>query len=199
MIIYIGKSIILIVRRASLKLNLRCICIILSILIIACAGFWIYRGRFVAVMLTLSPKKELFDVDVEIPPRYKEVSPGGEILVQLLLYNLERTGRVDVVVEYGIEDMQGNEIISEDTTLAFEFQTSVVRRLDVPFDIRPGDYVLFARARYNGVVGAGSSLFRVIAKEELGIGRITMFSLIATIFVLTAIIIILCFVKTVKH
>jgi len=138
-------------------------------------------------------------VDVEIPPRYKEVLPGGEILVQLSLYNLERTGRVDVVVEYGIEDMQGNEIISEDTTLAFEFQTSIVRRLDVPFDIMPDNYILFARARYDGVVGTGSGLFRVVAKEELGIGRITMFSLIAVIFVLVVIIIILCFVKTVKH
>ena len=168
-----------------------CICIIIPILIIAFTGFWVYRGRFVTVMLTLSPKKESFDVDVEIPTRYKEVLPGEEVLVQLTLHNLERIGRVDVDVEYGIEDMQGNKIVSEDTTLAVEFQVSVVRSLDVPFDTRPGDYLLFARARYNGVVGTGSSLFRVIAKEELGIGRI-MISLIAIIFVLAVIIIILC-------
>jgi hypothetical protein len=158
----------------------------------ACAGFWVYRGRFVAVMLILSPKKELFDVDIEIPTRYKEVLPGEEVLVQMTLYNLERIGRVDVDVEYGIKDMQGNKIVSEDTTLAVEFQVSVVRSLDVPFDTRPGGYELFAIARYNDAVSTGSGLFRVIAKEELGIGRITMFSLIAVIFVLAVIIIILC-------
>ncbi len=184
--------------RESLKLKLRCICIIISILIIA-AGFWVYRGRFVAVILTLSPKEELFGVDIEIPTRYKEVTPGEEILVQLTLYNLKKIGQVDVVVEYGIEDIQGNEIVNKNTTLAVEMQVSVVRSLDVPFEIRPGGYVLFARASYNGVVVAGSGLFRVVGEEELSMGRVTMFSLVAVIFVLVVIIIILCFVKTVKY
>ena len=183
-------------QKTLLKLNLRYICIILlSILIIACAGFWVYQGRFVAIMLTLSPKEELFDIDVEIPLRYKEVLPGEEILVQLKLYNLKRIGPVDVNVEYGIKDVQGNEIVIEDTTLAVEVQVSIVRSLDVPLDTRPGNYVLFTRARYDDVVGTGSSLFRVIEKEELGMESITIFSMIAIIFALSIIIIILCLYK----
>jgi hypothetical protein len=205
--IFIEKSIILIVLKALLKLNLRNICIILSVLFITCAGFLAYRGRFVAIMLIPSPEKELFDVDVEIPLRYKEVSPGEEILVQLSLYNIQRIGRVDVEVEYGIEDMEGNEIVSEYTTMAIEFQVSVIRSLDVPSDTRSGNYVLFARARYGDVVGTGSSLFRVITKEALEVGKIRIFSLTMTIFVFLFIVMILSLykrvmkinVRTVKH
>jgi len=185
------------VLKALLKSNLRNVCIILSVLIIICAGFLAYSGRFVAIMLMFSPEKELFDVGVEIPPRYKEVSPGEEILVQLTLYNVERIGRVDVEVEYGIEDMEGNEITSENTTLAIEFQVSVVRTLDIPFDTKPGNYMLFARARYDDVVGTGSSIFRVIEKEELGI--VSTYSLIVVIFVLLFIVMILSLYKRVMR
>jgi len=187
------------VIKELLKLNLRNICIILSILLIVCVGYWAYRGRFVAIMLTFLPEKELFSVDVEIPPRYKEVSSGEEILVQLTLYNVKRIGRVDVVVEYGIEDMEGNEIVSEDTTLGIEFQVSIVRSLDVPFDTEPGNYVLFARARYDDVVGTGSSLFKVTEKEELGMGGITELYLIVVIFGLLFIVMILYLYKRVMR
>lgn len=169
----------------------------MSILIIAYLGFWMYSGRFIVVLLNLLPEEELFHVDVEIPPQYKEVLPGEEILVQLTLHNLERIGIVDVNVEYGIEDIVGNEIISEHTTLAIEGEVSTIRDLDVPFNIKPGNYMLFARARYDDVAGTGSSLFRVIAKGELGMDRITVFSLIIIVFVFLIIIIILSLCKRV--
>jgi len=71
--------------------------------------------------------------------------------------------------------------------------------------VGPSNYVIFAKARYDDVVGTGRSIFRVIEKEELAMGEITTFSLIAVIFVLFIIVVILnlfkesIHVKTIKY
>ena len=83
----------------------------------------------------------------------------------MIIYNLGRIGRVDIEVEYGVQDFEGNVIASEKETLAVEMQVSVTRSLDIPFDAKSGNYVLYVIVRYDDIVGTGSDIFKIMKKE----------------------------------
>ncbi len=151
--------------------------------------------KVITVVVEIESMEALFDIDVEIPQKYKEVLPGEEVLVQLIIYNVKRTGRVDVDVEYGLQDLAGNVIVSEHETLAVEMQVSIARSLDVPFDIEPGNYVLYATVKYDGTVGTGSDIFRAITKKGIGIETSVILSLTAGVSIPTIIVVTLILYK----
>jgi len=141
--------------------------------------------KIISVVVEVESIEPLFDIDVEIPQKYKEVLPGEEVLVQLMIFNVKRIERVDVEVEYGITDTLGNVIASEHETLAVEMQVSVVRSLDIPFDLEPGNYILYATVKYDDTVGTGADIFRVVTEKRIeiptGIILLIIFLILAVI------------------
>ena len=121
----------------------------------------------VKVIVEVESEKPLFDVDVEILPRYKTVFQGEDVTAQIILYNLRGIGRVDVSLLYLIKDMEGNLIAEESETVAVETQTSLVKSLKLPEDVEPGSYVFYVSVRYNGFIGSSSDLFDVIKIQPL--------------------------------
>lgn len=143
----------------------------------------------ITVVVEVESIKPMFDIDIEIPQKYKELLPGEDVLVQLIIYNIKRIGRVDVNVEYGIKDTEGNVLVSEQETLAVEMQVSIVRTLDVPYDIKPGNYVVYTIVKYDDTAGTGSDIFRVIPKKIEMEARITISLLVIITALITVIII----------
>jgi len=151
--------------------------------------------KIITVIVGIESKKALFDIDVEIPQRYKEVLPGEEVLMQLSIYNVERIGRVDVEIEYGLKDLAGNIIVSQNEVLAVEMQVSIVRRLDVSFDVKPGNYVIYAKVKYDDTIGTGTDILRVV-KKEIRIQTIIILSLfLITVVMVSAFVLIIRFVE----
>ena len=70
--------------------------------------------------MDVSSSKSLFDVKVEIYEKFLYIMPGKELISEIILYNLGRLGRVDVVIEYTIRDEDGNDIVVEQESLAVE-------------------------------------------------------------------------------
>jgi hypothetical protein len=152
--------------------------------------------EIITVIVEIESEKALFDIDVEIPQRYKEVLPGEEVIMQLSIYNVERIGRVDVEIEYGLKDLAGNIIASENEVLAVEMQVSIVRSLNVPFGVKPGSYVLYAEVKYDDTIGTGTDIFSVIEKKEVGIQTIIILSLfLITVVMVSAFLLIIRFVE----
>ena len=139
----------------------------------------------VIIVIEVQSAKPLFDVKVEIPPQYLQVHPGETVLAKLTLYNLGKIGRVDVDVEYGIKSLTRNLTISKHEVIAVETQVSTLKSIDLPSDLKPDDYVFYTKVSYNGVVGTGSAMFRVIKK--VGISTIMIF-LIGVVLVLMLIV-----------
>jgi len=140
--------------------------------------------KLITVIIEVESIEPLFDIDVEIPQKYKEVLPGEEVLVQLTIYNVKGIGRVDVYVEYGLKDLSGNIITSEHETLAVETQISIVESLDVPFDITPGNYVLYATVKYDDIIGTGTDVFRIVTEKEVEIPTRIVWSILLVIIIL---------------
>lgn len=118
----------------------------------------------IITIIEVDSAEPLFDVDVEVLSGSKKVFPGEELLLEVNLFNVRGFGRVDVVVDYAIKDLQGNLIASEHETLAVETQSKFTRALTIPSDLRPGNYVAFAKVTYADSVGTSSDLFEVTAK-----------------------------------
>jgi len=120
----------------------------------------------IPVIFEVESKKILFDITLDIPSKYKEGYAGDDLLLQLTLFNLGEVGKVDVTVIYIIKDFEGNIISTSEDVIAVETQASFSRVIKLPSDIKPGDYVAIAHAKYGNSIGTSTNIFRIKEKGE---------------------------------
>lgn len=152
--------------------------------------------KTIPVIVEVESKKVLFDVSLDVVADYRKVMPGGRILSQITLFNLENIGRTDVTLTYYIKDEEGNIIYQSQEIIGVETQASFVRTFDIPKNLDEGNYILVVQARYDHSVGTASELFEVSRKETeipkgLGIKDLIEQHIITIIAVLIIVIIIL--------
>lgn len=140
--------------------------------------------RTVLIIVEVESEKPLFDVKVETLPEYRMVYSGDKVMAQLTIYNLGRIGKVNVNVEYGIKDWNGNVIINGNETLAVETQVSVVESLNLPSTIKPNSYIFYSRVSYNNVIGTGTDTFLVIERIRFRIPLLYWLLIIIIILIL---------------
>jgi len=109
-----------------------------------------------------------FNLDVEILDKYLEVFPGEEIWFSITIMNLGVENRQDIILESKIITLKDHEeIISKTETVAVETSNSFVRKLEIPKDTIPGDYIVSLKATYaNGTVGIAEHTFRILEVEK---------------------------------
>lgn len=121
----------------------------------------------IPVILEIESKKILFDVTLDIPPKYKEVYAGEDLLLQLTIFNLGDLGKTDVFITYLIKDFEGKTILTQEDIISVETQASLSRTIKLPSDLAPGDYVAGVQAKYDDLVGTSSDIFRIKARESI--------------------------------
>ncbi|MFO8016823.1 MAG: hypothetical protein R6U32_07005 [Candidatus Woesearchaeota archaeon] len=112
--------------------------------------------------ISLPPGTPLLDVVLKILHEYERVRPGGDILSEVLIYNLGTTRRVDVEITYSMTDAAGNgseSILIGSETLAVETSLSKLKIFSAPK--KEGYYTLFAEARYSNHTANSSDTFWV--------------------------------------
>lgn len=75
-------------------------------------------------------EKPWFNVNIEIPRQYKQSTT--EVLTTIKLVNLGGEKRIDVILDYTIENSIGNTILNKQETVAIETQASLVRYFTLP-------------------------------------------------------------------
>ena len=116
-------------------------------------------------VLIFDSTKQLFDVNVEVLPDYKKIFQGDELLIQIVLFNLRGFGSANVNVKYSIKDPIGNIIAAEEEMIEVETQSKFIRKLLIPLDLKPGNYVAFIDVRTpDGLIGTSSDSFEVNSK-----------------------------------
>lgn len=136
-------------------------------------------------IVEIKSKKVLFDASLNVPAKYKEIGKGEELLLQVTLFNLGETGKADVLIEYQIKDFEGNVILKKEEMVAVETQASLSRTLQLPSDLKDGQYVAIISVKYRDSFGTSSDVFYVGRKRNELIGK--EYLLIALVFVLIAI------------
>ncbi len=150
----------------------------------------------VLVIVEVETKRVIFDVKGYIPPGYKKVVPGGDILNNIDLYNIEGVEEADVHFTYQIRDFNGNVIITEDENITARFDFSFTKKLTLPASIALGEYVFVVIARYEASVATATDVFEVMIKKALvegllaPLGGIPVQTLIISIIIVTSIIVV---------
>ncbi len=139
------------------------------------------------IILEIESKQILFDIDLDVPAKFKELFPGEEILAHLTLFNLGDVGKVDAGITFLVKNFEGETISSQEETVAVETQASLSRKIVLPKDLEAGRYAIVAKVIYGDSVGTSSDVFHIISKEKKKDITIVYF-IIFGIFILLAII-----------
>ena len=147
----------------------------------------------ILIGMEIESKRPLFDVVVEIPKKFLQISPGDDIVANIKLFKAERTGKNDVEIEYSVRDAQNNVIISDKETMAIEAQANFVKTLQVPEDAEGGNYIFYVRIKYDDQIASGSGWFRVKKIDSSALSLILSIALYFIPVVLIILIIIVLF------
>lgn len=116
----------------------------------------------IPVILEIESKEVLFDSLINIPLDYLEVNPGGNLVVENKIFNLENIGLTIVDVSYKVLDLYGNTIFMEKENMAVENQLLTTKVISIPRETVNGDYVLGVTVEYLGLTGTSSYFFKII-------------------------------------
>ncbi|MBU2612125.1 MAG: hypothetical protein KKB62_00200 [Nanoarchaeota archaeon] len=116
----------------------------------------------ILTVVNVNSKRNLFDVEVKIPSKYKEVISGDDVLAEIKIYNLGETGRVDAMLDYSIKDDEGNTLISASDTVSVETQAGLIKIFSVPEGAKSGRYVFYVGVTYDGGLAISTDTFEVI-------------------------------------
>lgn len=150
------------------------------------------QEKEIPVILSIKSKIILFDLTLLIPPQYKEVKPGEEVLFQISVFNLGGGGKADVEITYYIKDFEGNTITEQKGIVGVETQASFSRTVKLPEDIKEGQYIAGANAKYDDSIGTASDVFYV-SKLEIGLIKRFIPITIISLIILIVLIILLIF------
>jgi len=106
----------------------------------------------------------LFDISVTIPDDYMTITPGGELLASIKLMNIGSAGRIDVVLDFIIDDPNDAIVVEKHETVAVETQAGFVRTFEIPANAVLGTYTLFAKIVYADGKKAGTSQTFMVAE-----------------------------------
>lgn len=144
----------------------------------------------VLVFLEVESKQELFDVDIEIPRDYLNVLAGEYLIVEIELFNMGDTGRIDFDIEYFIRDANGENIVYHRDTRSIETMISFIEKFMLPENVKPGQYVLYVRVSYDGKVASSSAWFSVVEESSFLLNN-GIYVLIVLLIIFIAIIVVI--------
>jgi len=123
------------------------------------------------VILEVESKDIFFDANLDIPPVYTDIEPGGKVVAQVKIFDLtsgggtsegvDDLGTVSVDLEYSVYDLQGNVLSSESERMVIDKQAQVTKTFSFPEKIDEGDYVMSVLVRYGSSVGISSQMFSI--------------------------------------
>ncbi len=117
------------------------------------------------LLLEVESKDVLFDADLNIPPVYSEVYPGGRIISQVSIFDLtfgtDEIHSYQVDLEYSIHKSDGTLISSEQERVVVNGDTTLTKSISLPKNIEEDVYFVTLVVKYGNSVGVSSSLFSV--------------------------------------
>lgn len=133
----------------------------------------VYTGRIsikgngttktINAIIDVLPKEAMFDISLVIFRETKEIKPSRVVKANITIINLGDLRDIDVELALIIKDMENNVKDSGHETLAIlGDRMEIVREFKTADDIKTGDYVLYAKLSYKGIVVTASDLFTVI-------------------------------------
>ncbi len=120
--------------------------------------------KIINVIIDIKQRQALFDI--KVVPKKTTISPDENAEADIILYNLGTLKPVDVIVFYSLRDLDGNDLAYGEETVAVREQTLLNRKLRLPENIKPANYLFYSRLSYSNQTAVSSSLLTVIRRES---------------------------------
>lgn len=108
------------------------------------------------------------NIDTQSESAESRFAPGEFLPISIKLVNFGSQKRVDVVINYKILDGNENEIYSENETVAVETTASFIKRIQLPYNIKPGTYTVESILNYPDQIQPAVSKFPLLVEKKLG-------------------------------
>lgn len=113
----------------------------------------------------------LFDVLVKIPSQFKTVAPGEDLITNIKIVNFSKDGQQhDAVIEYRIENADGDIIMESSETIAVGTQVSITKSFRLLYSVPEGVYKLIVRVPSINLIASSSDNFQVKGKAIYALG-----------------------------
>jgi len=121
--------------------------------------------KIINVIIEVKERKPLFDVLTEI--RNKKVSPEHNVITDIKMINMGDLEHIDVLFYYAIKDFEGNVLTFKEESLFIEKELEIVRKLKVPENLSPGNYIFYSRVSYEEISATSADVFTVTEKVKM--------------------------------
>ncbi len=145
--------------------------------------------KIINVIIEVKERKPLFDVLTNV--RNKRVSPEHNVITDIKMINMGDLEHIDVLFYYAIKDFEGNVLTFKEESLFIEKELEIVRKLKVPENLSPGNYIFYSRVSYEEISATSTDVFTVTEKVKVS-------NLILFIIVILLIIILIYLLKEKK-
>ena len=138
------------------------------------------EAAIIPVILEVESRDVVFDVNIDIPPHYKEVPSDDKLIAQVKMFDLTSGGTTGglgptrVETDYLIYNLNGQLVSSQSEEVVVDRQVQITKTFSFPPDLAPGDYVLAVSIRYQNSLGISTSLL-----EGLSFDRTILYFVIA--------------------
>ncbi len=140
----------------------------------------------IPLIIEVQTKNILFSSNINLIPSLTDLVPGQRLESEIKVFNLESLGRSNVKLIYFIKDFEGRTIVSESEDLIVEGSSLEINKiLDLPVNLRLGDYVFIVLTEYENSVETSTKLFKIVKTSEPLTGNgldSNLFIIIFTIF-----------------
>ena len=115
----------------------------------------------------------IYGLNLDIPPRYTDISPGGKLIAQLKVFDLTADGgasaglgsnRVDI--NYYVYSVKEGLISSESESIIVNREVQLTKTISLPGSIKEEEYVFGAAVKYSSSIATSSRIFRVSAPQK---------------------------------
>ncbi|MBT3303804.1 hypothetical protein HN592_01280 [Candidatus Woesearchaeota archaeon] len=128
----------------------------------------IFVGNFLAksksqvknipLIVEIETQKVLFDASTTLQLN-QEIKAGGNLNVELTLFDLRDVGLTNVDIEYVIKDFKGNTILTESSNIAVNKKETFTKTIHLPKSIESGQYVFGIIIKHGDSIGTSSLMF----------------------------------------
>jgi len=153
---------------------------------------------YLPIIFEVESRDVFYDVSLSVSPSYTVVAPGANIVADVTILDLisggttDGLGTVQVKLDYHLYNaIDGSVLSSESESIAVQGKTRITKTLNLPANVKEGDYVLAASSEYKSSVGTSAAIFRVEKPAAFGnfdiktfliFGLLVVFILVIAIF-----------------
>jgi len=124
------------------------------------------------IIFEIESKTAFFDLSLEIPTQYREISPGENILAQVKIFDLisggvgEGLGPTSLNIEYFIYSLEGEVVKYQIEQVVLEKEAKIDRTIPIRKNLPEGDYALVVILNHLDSISTSSELFSVIEESK---------------------------------